>query len=153
MTELAREMAHVATTIIGKRSDAIRLVRAILRHFGGQLVYLPVTHRNSDASKHLETLRGIVADEIGDGVADQFVAQFIKSFGGCQLYIPLEYAAFRDEICDEVYRRYDGTSDCMADLCREYNTSYVNIYRWYHRGRERSKRGPELFDDCSQSMG
>ena len=146
MTGLAREMVHAATRILGKRSQAVRLVRVILRHFGGQLIYLPVTPRSSGASKYLESLRGLVADEIGDGDADRFVEHFANLFGGCQLYMPLEFAAFRDEICDEVFRRYDGTQECMADLCREYNTSYVNIYRWYHRGRDRNVRQPELFD-------
>jgi Mor family transcriptional regulator len=146
MTDAAREMVDVAEAALGNHAQAVKVVRAILRYFGGQLIYLPLS-ADHIGSKVLDDLRGVVADEIGDGDADRLLGPWSKMFGGMQLYMPLEASAFRDEIADEIYARYNGTTGCMADLCREYRTSYVQIYRLYHRGRERkTARQADLFE-------
>lgn len=134
MKEVARDMVESVAQAVGSRELAVRAVRAVLRYFGGQLIYFPAYR---ESSKHLGQLRGVLADEIGDADAERFIAAWTRFFGGGQMYMPLEHVAFRDEIADEIYRRYDGTMDKMADLCREFRTSYVQIYRLYHHGRGR----------------
>lgn len=149
MTEIARDMVESVAQRLADREEAIRAVRAVLRYFGGQLVYFPFARADA-GSKQLTRMRDVLADEIGDGEADRFVEAWTQYFGGSQMYMPLEHKAFRDEIADEIYERYDGTMDRMAELCQEYRTSYVNVYRLYHLGRERkasqNTRQRDLFE-------
>lgn len=150
MTGIAQEMVESVAQSLGDREEAIRAVRAVLRYFGGQLVYFP--QGRGDESKQVVRLRAVLEDEIGGLDAERFIEAWSRFWGGSQQYMPLEHAAFRDEIADEIYERYDGSMDTMADLCREYRTSYVNIYRLFHRGQERkAKRQGGLFDDQSGS--
>jgi len=140
MTQLSSEMVTVVTLAGADRSVAIRAVRALLREFGGQLIYFPAAR---ETSKQVERLRGVLEEEIGGG-AEKVIEAWSRVYGGAQLYLPLEHRAFRDEIADEIYRRYDGKADTMNELCKEYRTSYVQIYRLFHLGQER-KTQPDMF--------
>jgi Mor family transcriptional regulator len=140
MTPMSREMVEVVARAGAGRALAIRAVRALLREFGGQLIYFPSAREHS---KQVERLRAVLEEEIGGG-AEKVVDAWSRFYGGAQLYLPLEHKAFRDEIADEIYRRYDGKADTMNALCKEYRTSYVQIYRLFHHGQER-KTQPSLF--------
>ncbi len=144
MKGVAKDMVESVAQTMGSRELAVRAVRAVLRYFGGQLIYFPAYR---ESSKHLDQLRGVLADEIGDADAGRFIGAWTRVFGGGQMYMPLEHVAFRDEIADEIYQRYDGTMDRMSDLCREFRTSYVQIYRLYHHGKNRIlNKQSDLFD-------
>ncbi len=137
MTELAAEMAGVIGRVVDPET-AVKLVRAVLRVFGGQLVRLPKDpdHDRGGASARVYS---ILEEEIG-GTAWEVLKQLCQTYGGMQLYLPLSRRAFRDEDADAIYRRYDGKTETMQQLCQEYDRSYVEIYRLYHHGRERSKK-------------
>jgi Mor family transcriptional regulator len=147
MTGIARDMVESVAQRLGDREEAIRAVRAVLRFFGGQLIYFPQSARED--SKQVMHLRDVLTDEIGGVDAERFIEAWAKYWGGSQQYMPLEQSAFRDEIADEIYARFDGSMDTMGDLCREYKTSYVNIYRLYHKGQSRARTGQrDLFDEA-----
>jgi Mor family transcriptional regulator len=150
VTELARDMVESVAQRLADREEVVRAVRAVLRYFGGQLVYFPFARADA-GSKQLSKLRDVLADEIGDADAELFVNAWTRYFGGSQMYMPLERTAFRDEIADEIYERFDGNMDTMSELCREYRTSYVQIYRLYHLGQKRKAAPKErgLFDEAS----
>lgn len=145
MTENAGFMVTVAERTTESRQDAIRVVRAILRHLGGQKLYLPAKPLDA-SSRVVDELRGIVADELGDARAEKFLTAFLQVFNG-DIYLPLERGAFRDEIADEIFTRYNGTNEMMAELCREHRTTFTQIYRLYKIGRDRRRRPvtPDLF--------
>lgn len=149
MTEQAALMVSIAEQFTSDRKDAISLIRAILRYFGGQQLYLPRSPESSTGSRTVQELRGVSADEIGDAAAMAFVRKFLQVFGGGHLYVHLEREDFKDEIAEEIYSRYDGTKETMAELCREYQTTYVQIYRYFKRAQARrlqAIREPELFE-------
>jgi len=147
MTEFARDMVRVIVSETEDRETAVRVARAILRYFGGQLLYFPRPD-NSEGSKHADELFGIIEDETNTPQADKILRAILGEFGGGQLYIPLEHVAFRDEIADEIYRRYNGTNDRMAELCREFKISFNQVYRLCRHGQQRRADSltPSLFD-------
>ncbi len=147
MNEIATWMVSVGESVDLSRKDAILAARAVLRFFGGQKVYFPMAG-NTDESKNAEALDGVITDELGGAVAQRYVPAFLKVFGGGQTYFPLERSAFRDEIADQVYERFDGTPGVVNELCREFGTTFVQIYRLYHHGLDRSRASRErtLFD-------
>jgi Mor family transcriptional regulator len=115
------------------RDAAVRAIREVCRHFGGQYVYIPA-HKTT--GKTTAELYGLLLDAAGDAAADLMLEKLMALYGGCQVYIPMERKAFRRMIAREIYERYDGVSETIGDLCREYNISFNTVYRFYHEGRD-----------------
>jgi Mor family transcriptional regulator len=115
------------------RETAVKAVREICRHFGGQYVYIPA-HKTT--GKTTEELRGLLLDAAGDAAASLMLEKLMALYGGFQVYIPMEKKAFRRTIAREIYERYDGVSETVGDLCREYSMSFNTVYRFYHEGRD-----------------
>ena len=129
---LIPQMIEISTNATGERKIAVNAVRSLCKWYGGQMISMP----HSTKTKTVQDLRGVLADEVGDIDADKIIADFVRFFGGYQLYIPLESRAFRDSIAREIYERYDGTSESMRGLCRKYNMSFMQVYRLYHKAAE-----------------
>ncbi len=146
---LANEMVASCSARLGKgeHETAVKGIRAICQYYGGQMIFLPKFKR--DKSKTAECLFGILADAVGDGVAETMLDVIMSQFGGVQVYIPLEVRAFRDEVAKEIYEKYDGTDKSRGEICREYKITFTQIYRLRERALEikRQKKQPSLFDD------
>lgn len=108
---------------------AILGLRALSRYYGGQMIYIPIKIENSQAA---EDMRGIFADVLGDADADKLLEIITRLYGASQWYIPVEVRAFRKQIRQEIFFRYDGKAETMRDLCREYKMSFTQIYRLWH---------------------
>lgn len=142
--EFVDDMIYSLSGIISPGS-ARRGIRALCRYFGGQLVYVPM---NKTDGRSAERIRGALADEVGDRDAEKILDKMMMFYGGMQLYVPLEKGAFKKDIALEIYEKYDGTTESMNELCREYNTTFGYIYRRVHEAVEMKRRGKqaELFD-------
>ena len=145
---LAREMVASCSAFLGQgeHETAVRGIRAICQYFGGQMIFLPKFKR--DGSETAEQFWGVLADAVGDIAADTMLEALMAQFGGVPLYIPKEDRAFRDELAKEIKAKYDGTKEMRGELCREYNMSFAQIYRLYHRAMEmeREEKQLSLFD-------
>jgi len=117
--------------------SARRGLRALCRYFGGQLLYIP---KNKADGESAEKIRGVLADEVGDSDAEKIIEKLMMFYGGIQLYIPLERTGFKEDIANEIYEKYDGTSKTMSDICRDYNLSFTQVYRCIHNTRETKRR-------------
>jgi Mor family transcriptional regulator len=115
------------------RPAAVKAIREVCRYFGGQLVYIPA---RKTTGKRTEELHGVLRDAVGDRDADLILEKLMALYGGYQIYIPMEKGAFRDTIAAEIYERYDGSSETLGDLCREYHVSFSSLYKLYYRGRD-----------------
>lgn len=146
---LANEMVASCAARLGGggRETAVKGIRAICRHFGGQLLYLP--RYKKDESDTAEQFWGILADAVGDADADVLLEVLMGQFGGVPLYIPKEDRAFRNEMAKEIKAEYDGTKQKRGELCRRYNMSFTQLYRLCHRALEleQEERSPTLFDN------
>ena len=134
---LTEDLLNAATEAIGDKEKATVGVRAICKYFGGQLIYIPTTKASG---KTADDLRGVLADAIGDYDAEIVLKKIMILFGGVQVYVPMESRAFRKEISVEIYNQYDGTQESMRELCRNYNMSFVQLYRLWAQGRENAKQ-------------
>ena len=130
---LAKDLVDAAREAIGDKEAAIVGIRAICKYFGGQLIYIPVSKAYG---KTAENLRGVLADAIGDQSAEIVLEKIMTMFGGVQVYIPKEQRAFQKEIATEIYNQYDGTQESMREICRNYNISFVQVYRLWYKARE-----------------
>lgn len=146
---LPAEMVASCSARLGKggHETAVKGIRAICQYYGGQMIFLPKFKR--DNSKTAEQLFGILADAVGDGMAEIMLDVIMSQFGGVQVYIPQEVRAFRDEVAKEIYERYDGTDESRGELCREYKITFTQIYRLRARAVElrKEKNQPSLFDE------
>jgi Mor family transcriptional regulator len=120
--------------------SARRGLRAMCRYFGGQLLYIP---QNKVDGKSAEKIRGVLADEVGDADAEKIIEKLMAFYGGIQLYIPLERTGFKEDIANEIYEKYDGTNESMSELCRNYNLSFAQVYRYVHNVMETKRRERE----------
>ena len=118
---------------VADRAVAVKAVREVCRHFGGQLVYVPA-HKTTGHTT--EELRGILRDAAGDPGADLLLEKLMALYGGCQVYIPMEKKAFRRMIALEIYEKFDGINNTLGDMCREYHISFNTVYALYHEGRD-----------------
>jgi Uncharacterized conserved protein len=130
---IIQQMIDACTIPVADRIVAVRAIRTICKWYGGQLISIPRSAKNSTTA---DDLRGIIADEIGDPDAEKIVSCLMNFFGGTQLYIPMETRAFSGEIAREIYARYNGTTESMREICREYKISYMQVYRLYHRAAD-----------------
>jgi len=111
---------------------AQRAVRALCRHYGGLMVYVP---GRKDDGRSAERLRGVVADAVGDGDAEEIVGRIMRLYGNTQVYFPMERNAFRKTIALEIYERAGGGGASMGELAREYGVSFAQAYRLWGEGR------------------
>ena len=124
-------------------------IRALCRYYGGQLLYIPVSKTDGSSA---EKIRGVLADEIGDGDAEKILEKIMLFYGGLQLYIPLERTGFKEDIAREIYEIYDSTHDTMNLLCRKYGFTFAQVYRCYYSELKRrrqeweQKNQKELFE-------
>jgi len=114
-----------------------KAVRAICRHYGGQMVYIPA--RKADGSS-AESLRGVIADAVGDRLAGKILDRIMILYGRMLLYIPQEDKAFRKTIALEIYERNGNKGAAMPDLAREYHISLAYAYRLWKEGRSEKLR-------------
>ena len=134
---LAAEFIEACAEAVGSRKEAVAAVRALCKWFGGQPLYIPLIRANGVAA---EAIRGVLADAVGDLAAERMLQKIMTLFGGVRLYIPMEARAFRDAIAREIYEKYDGSQESLRKLCREYNMSFVQVYRMFSEGRDSAKQ-------------
>jgi len=115
--------------------DALCALRLFARYYGGQHIYIPV-HAETDLAVQI---RDVLAEAVGGTTAEQIFNIIAALYGGVQHYIPLETRAFKKQIAIEVHDTYDGTQECMRELCRKYNCSLTQIYRLWHAGKDKSQ--------------
>jgi len=116
---------------------AQKAVRAICRYFGGQLVYIPGRKANGTSA---ESLRGVIADAVGDRHAEKILEKIMALYGRIQLYIPQENKAFRKTIALEIYERHGREGISMNDLARDYRISFALAYELWKEGRREKLR-------------
>lgn len=115
--------------------DALCALRLFARYYGGQHIYIPV-HTETDLAVQI---RDVLAEAVGGATAERIFNIIAALYGGVQHYIPLETRAFKKQIAIEVHDTYDGTQECMRELCRKYNCSLTQIYRLWHAGKNRNE--------------
>ena len=113
-------------------ATAQRAIRALCRHHGGLMVYVPT---KKDDGKSAESLRGAMADAVGDRAADEVLDKIMRLYGGTQQYIPLERNAFRKAIALEIFARLGADGTTMTDLAREYGVTFSHGYALWREGR------------------
>jgi Mor family transcriptional regulator len=119
-----------------------KAVRAICRYFGGQMIYIPAKKENGASA---ESLRGVIADAVGDKYAEKILGKIMRLYGRMLLYIPFEEKAFKKTIALEIYQRcgHKGKGIAMNDLAREYHISVAHAYRLWELG-QREKFKPSM---------
>ena len=137
---IVADMIESCSDVVEKAS-AIKGIRDICKFFGGQLVYLAKSKTDGDTTNEL---RGILHDAVGERDGERMLKKLMATFGGYQIYIPMEKNAFREIIAREIYDRYDGTNAKIKDLCREYGLSFTKVYRLWAEGRDNKHQ--MLFD-------
>jgi Mor family transcriptional regulator len=126
------DLINISLGVVGYETARLG-VRALCRHFGGQIIYVP--NKKTDG-KSAESLRGILADAVGDGDGEKILEKVMFHYGGLQVYMPLERCAFRRDIAAEIFGKYDGEENKIGDLCREYNMSFTQVYKLWYEGRK-----------------
>lgn len=111
------------------KAVALKAMRSLSIYFGGQQLYIP---QRLEGSRLADEIIGVMADEVGDADAKKIYNILGALYSGVQWYVPLEKNAFRAVIAKEILAAYDGTTDSMRKLCREYGVSYTTIYRLYY---------------------
>lgn len=134
-----KDMINSLSCLIEPES-ARRGIRALCRFFGGQLLYIP---QNKVDGESAEKIRGVLADEVGDKDGEKILEKLMAFYGGVQLYVPLERTGFKKDIANEIYEKYYGTNESMSELCRNYNLSFAQVYRYVHNVIETKKRERE----------
>jgi Mor family transcriptional regulator len=109
-----------------------KAVRALCRHYGGQMTYIPVKKKDGTLA---ENLRSVIADAAGDPAAEAIVGKIMALYGSMQVYFPLERLAFRKTIALEIFERCGKNGVTMNDLAREYNISAGHAYHLWKTGR------------------
>ena len=130
-SSLAGDMILLCGSAVGSES-AQKGARALRRHFGGRMVYVPA---QKDAGKSAEKIRGVLADAVGGKPAAEMLDKLMLRFGGLQIYIPLERRAFKKTIALEIYERNYNKGIPMNDLAREYNISANHAYELWRMGQ------------------
>jgi Mor family transcriptional regulator len=128
---LAVDMVLLCADTVGG-DVAQKAIRALFRHFGGQMVYIPLIKETGTSAGNI---RGILADAVGDSPAQKILEKIMLRFGGLQIYIPLERCAFRKTIALEIYERNYSKNEAIKDLAREYNISFNLAYTLWKEGR------------------
>jgi Mor family transcriptional regulator len=131
-TTLARDMILLCSDAVGQKA-AHQGVRALFRHFGGQILYIPL---RSNTGKSARKIHGILAATVGDNPARKILDRLMFRFGGMQIYIALERYAFRKNIAMEIYERNYKQGVPVNDLAREYGISFSFAYTLWREGQK-----------------
>jgi Mor family transcriptional regulator len=126
------DMIEACASVVD-RDTAKSGIRALCRHFGGQIIYIPAARSEG---KTAEELRGVLADATSDTSAEKMLERIMRIYGHLQVYIPLERTGFKHEIALEIFARYNADDKKIGDLCREYNVSFTQIYNLWHEGQK-----------------
>ena len=94
---------------------------------------MPLRKEDGESARKL---RGVVADAVGGGAAEEIVAKIMRLYGGTHIYFPMERNAFALVIALEIFERYDGNENSMNDIAREYGISTSYAYRLWREGRQ-----------------
>jgi Mor family transcriptional regulator len=111
---------------------AQKAIRALCRHFGGQMIYVPGKKENGVTA---DNLRGVLADATDDRSAEAILQKIMSLYGYMQMYIPFERRAFRKVIALEIFKQYGKNGKSMNDIAREYNISFTLAYRLWREGQ------------------
>jgi Mor family transcriptional regulator len=112
---------------------AQKAIRALCRHYGGQMLYIPA---KKDDGASAENLRSVLADAVGGSDAEKILSRIMGLYGNMQLYFPLERTAFRKTIALEIFARCGSGGCTMNDLAREYGISAMHGYRLWRIGQQ-----------------
>lgn len=132
MNEIVSDLLSCLDGVVSKQ-DAIKAVRILLKELGGQLVFF---NQRSRTAKCLLKLLPQIPNNI--------LQKWMDTFRGNQIYLPFERNAFRKTIAQEIYKRYDGSTDCLFNLVHEYGISYTQVYRLYKEGRDIAKQPHQI---------
>jgi Mor family transcriptional regulator len=124
------DMIILCSTAVGSET-AQKGVRALCRHFGGRLVYVPV---KKDDGRSAEKIRGVLVDAVGDRPAQKMLDCLMIGSGGLQIYIPFEYKAFKKIIGLEIYER-NQNGESMDSLAADYRISFNHAYTLWRIGQ------------------
>jgi len=116
---------------------AQRAIRALCRHYGGQMTYIPAKKEDGTSAKNL---RSVLADAVGDSDAEKILGRIMALYGSMQLYFPLERTAFRKTIALEIYAQCGNDGITMNDLARNYGISFTLAYDLWKLGRHEKIR-------------
>jgi len=140
---MAKPRWLVEDLIVSCASDKVpsetaqKAVRAICRYFGGQMVYIPGVKADGASA---ESLRGVIADAVGDGHAEKILEKIMLLYGRMLVYIPQENKAFSKTIALEIYERLGKDGTTMPDLAREYRISVAHGYKLWKEGQAEKLR-------------
>jgi hypothetical protein len=112
--------------------EAQKAVRALCRHYGGQMLSVPA--KKADGKTGSEVY-GVIAEATNDRVARAALKKLMALYGGCQIYVPFERSEFRKVIALEIFKRYGKEGVTMNDLAREYGVSFTHAYRLWREGQ------------------
>jgi len=113
-------------------ATAQKAIRALCRHYGGQMLYIPSKKEDGASAGNL---RSVLADAVGDSDAEKILGRIMAMYGNLQLYIPMERTAFRKVIALEIYARLGNNGYKINDLAREYGISFTLAYNLWKAGR------------------
>jgi Mor family transcriptional regulator len=111
---------------------AQKAVRALCRHYGGQMVSIPAKKAEGKTGS---AIHEIIAGATDGAVADAALEKLMALYGGCQVYIPFERNGFRKVIALEIFNRHVKGGEAMNDLAREYGISFTHAYRLWREGQ------------------
>jgi Mor family transcriptional regulator len=133
-TSVHLDMIRLCADAVGNEA-AGKGIRALFRHFGGQIIYVPLKKKGGGSA---EKICGVLADAVGDKSAQQILEKLMLRFGGLQVYIPREQYAFRENIALEIYERNYVKNEPMGDLAREYGISFSFAYTIWKEGQHKN---------------
>jgi hypothetical protein len=129
---LARDMIFLCSNTVSLETTQ-KGIRAFFRHFGGQMIYIPI---KKDTGESAKKIRKVLADAVGEKPAREILKKLMFRFGGLQIYIPLERHAFRKTIALEIYERNFTKNESLNDIAREYNVSFAFAYTLWREGQK-----------------
>jgi Mor family transcriptional regulator len=130
-TTLARDIILSCSDMVGLET-ARQGIRALVRHFGGQMLYIPL---RNNTGKSAEKIRGVLTAAVGEEPASAILDKIMFRYGGMQIYIPFERNAFRKTIALEIYERHHTHGVPVNDLAREYGISFNLAYTLWGEGQ------------------
>jgi Mor family transcriptional regulator len=129
--KLAKDMILLCSDTIGIETVQ-KGIRALFRHFGGQIIYIPI---RKDTGENAKRILKVLVAVVGNKHAKKIFEKIMFRFGGLQIYIPLERHAFRNNIALEIYEQNYSHGVPINDLAREYRISFNLAYTLWKEGQ------------------
>ncbi|MCL2792237.1 MAG: hypothetical protein FWD87_04025 [Spirochaetaceae bacterium] len=129
---IVEDLMSACEEATGSKEKALCAVRALCKKFGGQIIYIPFKESKKITAEYL---RKVLVHSAGESNGEKMLLRIMILMGGVQIYIPMEYRAFRDEIAKEIYEKYDSSRNKMSELCNEHRISFAQLYRLWQRGK------------------